>query len=112
MVETVGDTERIQLLLVNGGNVGSHLHMLRAWCGARGRSAFFYTTGEETSRAAARAGFESISGSIRIGVADWKVLAEAVGIPLPAKYPDTTSLVDPHSAWSLGKWEMQAGDRM
>lgn len=112
VVEAVGDTERIQLLLANGGDARSLLETLRAWCGARGRSAFFYTTGLEASRAAAEAGFESISGCIRVGVADSEVLAAAVGVPSQAKYLDAGSLVDPHSAWFLGSWELQAGDRM
>jgi GNAT superfamily N-acetyltransferase len=112
VVETVRDTDRIQLLLRDGEDGRTVLESLHAWCAARHRSLFFYTTRPETSRAAADAGFDSVAGCIRIAVADAAVLARAVGVSGQTGPADAGSLVEPGSPWFVGDWDVQAGDRM
>lgn len=112
VVEEVGETVRIHLLLSEGEAWRSVLESLRAWCSFRQRRGFLYSTNPQLSRAAADAGWEAKAGWIRIAVADAGVLAHAAGLTSCPASADAEALVDARHPWFLGEWDIQGGDKM
>jgi hypothetical protein len=113
VLEEFADTERILAYLGPRGTFPRDL-MNAVVCRAasRNKKCFTFSSDPALSEFCSGSGFTKRSGFLTANIANWELLASAIGGENLRQPVDNCVLTDSQSPWFLGEWRYQSGDRM
>lgn len=114
IIERAGDTDILQLYLagvddelsISGGLAGLLDQSLSV-----GRKLFLYSSQPAIASLSRNLGLEVKAGYLTVNVASESRLRDALGCPEGAALKNDSQLAEAGSAWFLGSWNLQSGDR-
>jgi hypothetical protein len=113
MIDEHGDTDRIVAYLgARGKSPSELLGAVLSRADSRGRKVFAFSSDPELSEFCLASGFTERPGFLTANVADWQLLASALGVKDQQQGNSNAVVADPQSPWFIGAWRMQSGDRM
>lgn len=113
MIDEDADTDRIVAYLGSQGRFPSGLFgVVLSRAVSRGKKVFAFCADPDLSEHCLASGFTERPGFITVHVANWHLLASALGVKNLQQGNSNALVTDPQSPWFIGGWRLQSGDRM
>ena len=113
MIDEYADTDRIVAYLGSQGRFPAGLFgAVVSRTVSRGKKMFAFCCDPDLLECCLTSGFTERPGFITVNVADWHLLASALGVKGPKQENSNALVADPQSPWFIGGWRLQSGDRM
>ena len=113
MIDEQGDTDRIVGYLGAQGKFPCGLlDAAFSRAASRGKKMFVFSSDPDLSECCLGSRFTERPGFLTVSVADWQLLASALGVRDLQQEDLKAAMADPQSPWFIGAWRLQSGDRM